>query len=1171
VTGSNSIPEYNPLNYPLQSFDLSDNPSSSTNVQHIRSINDAGRNAPLDDHTFVDDSGDVPFSVSFWINQSSTAAGIQYIMFKGATATGRYEWTIYGSSTSLICRLHGAGSSTDYMQILAGGALSAGSWQHYVLTYDGSTTVNGLNIYKNGSLLSPSRTTNGTYSGMSPSNLALCVGSAFTSTAYGPSASDLIGKLYSIAIWKNRVVSSIEVSALYNAYINGPGGEARSGFISRSPRLMLRELDDLPGSYSTVRRTGDPTRTGALTSNFDDTTSIVFSGSENPVFPSMLPKGSSFRSQAVDIVGQDSDISASLPVRSFQHPNHLHYSPTEAVGPFDENRVMPATDFFLSGTDPDILPGFTSPLRSKIAIEIDITPTSDFTLTRNYSIRNPGTQDRTGFAYFNFADKLWQDVGLRDPVTGGSLEHDVAFNALTTAFPVLSGSQGILSQFVGVFNLANYLIGSATGSLTVFSGADFGGSAYSEDSLVQLRKLMSHACSPSVINGAPFNARYFATSSQILKLEDQKKMLDPMLLEAVSMKMDVEVQCYFTASLADTGRQIARYFMPANNYVFFLYSQKKGYRSSTLTVAESSGSTRSLIASASVSFAHAAATSPTHGPALLFTLTSSNPLYPTNNPVVVQYTGSLDFTFRPGVCSRKWTVSHRPTITSSATEQTRNFQHFWPGGPSAVVFNNESWTFQRKGSLLPTLTIFGTSGSDVDANSRSVLNSYHFRSLGGEVASPISFELDAFSTAGALVSNEDGRVESPYLLMPEDEIILGIEQVPMNFNQNDPENDFTIYQSSSMTIKSNSAKLTLHGSLIRDSREANLSLNQNLSSNSIHEIIGAEPQLDQFQIEPASSYYGSYLDDIVTGSMASPILAGTVFITAGQDQSRRLISRVSLGQAGITGSLQRFVKMNDSTERTYDSCLPSYADFFDGDVNFQVRTVNEVLGIKVQEHELVKWMPGVDDGIVEKGSFFSNQFPFKNNPTRRLSLNGTLASGSSLAGGIYASDLPQFRDYGLYSTYDNYTNFRTSDWAYRVGYSFTNVYDTGGGDRTYVGIHREKAADVLLTAEPNYELELGTYRYGISNLLPEFSSTRWRPDHYGHLRDMLEPRQHSATFDGIKPVKIRFVSGSTNVDPMLTYSQNLSTFATSSMPFFDDDIARNRPDNPDESLVDVIA
>jgi hypothetical protein len=306
--------------------------------------------------------------------------------------------------------------------------------------------------------------------------------------------------------------------------------------------------------------------------------------------------------------------------------------------------------------------------------------------------------------------------------------------------------------------------------------------------------------------------------------------------------------------------------------------------------------------------------------------------------------------------------------------------------------------------------------------------------------------------------------------------------------------------------------------------------------------------------------------------MASPILAGTVFITASQDQSRRLISRVSLGQAGTTGSLQRFVKMSDAAERTYDSCMPSYSDFFNGDANFQVTIVNNVLGVSTQNHELVKWLPGTDDtGMVEKDSFFANQFPFKNNPTRQLALNGTLTSGSDLEGGLYTSDLPQFRDLSSYSAYKNYTNFKTIDWAYRVGYSFTNVY--GIGNEVWEGRHREWAATVGSDPglDDNYLLEFGTYRYGISNVLPEFSSTRWRSDHYGHLRDMLEPRQHSATFDGVKPVKIRFVSGSTNVDPMLTYSQNLSTFATSSMPFFDDDIARNRPDNPDESLVEVIA
>ena len=96
-----------------------------------------------------------------------------------------------------------------------------------------------------------------------------------------------------------------------------------------------------------------------------------------------------------------------------------------------------------------------------------------------------------------------------------------------------------------------------------------------------------------------------------------------------------------------------------------------------------------------------------------------------------------------------------------------------------------------------------------------------------------------------------------------------------------------------MTIKSNSSKITLHGSLIRDSREANLSLNQNLSSDSIHEIIGAEPVLDQFQIEPRSSYYGSYLDEIVTGSMAILNPDGLTFTIYDQDNSRRVIGRTS--------------------------------------------------------------------------------------------------------------------------------------------------------------------------------------------------------------------------------------------------------------------------------------
>jgi hypothetical protein len=98
----------------------------------------------------------------------------------------------------------------------------------------------------------------------------------------------------------------------------------------------------------------------------------------------------------------------------------------------------------------------------------------------------------------------------------------------------------------------------------------------------------------------------------------------------------------------------------------------------------------------------------------------------------------------------------------------------------------------------------------------------------------------------------------------------------------------------------------------------------------------------------------------------------------------------------------------------------------------------------------------------------------------------------------------------------------------------------------------------------------GTFRYGISNIDPEFSSTRWNATSFGQLRDMLEPRLGVTVADGTPPIKIRFISGSAiGVDPNNTHTQNLSTFATSSIPWIDDGLFYNREDNPDETLLIV--
>lgn len=119
-------------------------------------------------------------------------------------------------------------------------------------------------------------------------------------------------------------------------------------------------------------------------------------------------------------------------------------------------------------------------------------------------------------------------------------------------------------------------------------------------------------------------------------------------------------------------------------------------------------------------------------------------------------------------------------------------------------------------------------------------------------------------------------------------------------------------------------------------------------------------------------------------------------------------------------------------------------------------------------------------------------------------------------------------------------------------------------------MHRNSSDNYNSLALKDRPLKNGTFRYGISNVNPEYSSVYCRHDHYGYFRDFLEPRKFFVTPDGLRPVKTKFMSGSDVLfDPTDTHAQNISVFATSSMPFIDDGVARNRSDNPDETLLAI--
>lgn len=1121
VTTSDDTPEFKSIEHSIKSFGFSLGSDTFT-ISHITSVGTDGIPVAYDDHSFTDGSRDIPFSISFWLKLDA-ASGTQYII--GKASLSQSEWSIFLVASGIYVELS-TGTSSHRVRAFKNSVLEASTWYHVAVTYDGSESVSGIKIYIDGDAQDGLGSSSlGTFEGMVKSSVPICLGTIFSNAEAGTvSTNDLNGLLHSVAIWKDRELTSTEIASLYSAYVHGPGGPAKSGFISRSPRLHLRELDDLPGSYPTVRRTGDPTRTGALASSFNDETSIMFSESGSVVFPSMLPKGSSFASQAVDIVGQESDVSASLPIRSFQQPNHLHYSPTEGVGPFNEGRTMSATDFFLSGTDPDILPGFTSPVRSKIKIEIDITPSNSVTLGRNVERRNtaeyqPTSPDNTGFYYYNFVSRDWEQIGATDPATGDSIYFDYAVSDL-------AGEAS--ASFPNQFSFSNITAMAESASLG------------------DIRRQLGYANigTPTIAMGAPQLTKYHATSSQQLRMSDY--ILSPFLLEKISVYFDdVNAQringCYeshSTSFVSDVLKLKSGSIRDIDNYVFFLYRQS---RSNELrdSIADVSGSTRYLVASGSMTFWNSASLSGSsllHGPAFdyEFGMTANN------SYAVGSFTGSISLNLNPAVASAQIIgISRLPDADGIGTKYARNA---WPGGTSLANYQLRESVF----GVQPYIT-----ASDIRAISteNAVIDPRPIRKIGGEssiISDIVESDFSSQNSSGVPQSNV-----SPYLLFPQDELVFGLEagigQPPGAWKSSAITGSF-------LRINSSVCRVILHGSSIKDGVEYPPSLNQNLSSNSVHEIIGAEPQLDQFQIEPISSYHGSYLDEIVTGSMATPIMGGVFFQTTDQDNSRRVISRVSQGQAGTTGSLQRFVKMSDRVERTYDSCLPDIFTF--------VSQSN--IGLTGSDAKIGQGV--FSDGLQEYLKFLPRQFPFTDDPTRFFDPEGelTLLRSDTTSGDDQVFAYRTLADAAAADP-DDVSDARMRDLVFRVGWKITNRRSSLS---PLPLAHRlQNAQDATLSERP---FNSGTFRYGISNVDAEFTSSRWRYDRYGQFRDMLEPRQCVATSAGTRPIRIRFVSGSSLItDPTDTHSQNISVFATSSMPYFDDDIARNRSDNPDESLLAI--
>jgi len=366
----------------------------------------------------------------------------------------------------------------------------------------------------------------------------------------------------------------------------------------------------------------------------------------------------------------------------------------------------------------------------------------------------------------------------------------------------------------------------------------------------------------------------------------------------------------------------------------------------------------------------------------------------------------------------------------------------------------------------------------------------------------------------------------------------------------------------------------------------------------VYETIGNYPVVDQFDVLYVGLLSGTYVDNYMTGSM----LTRNIFLGTLIPGNRSLaFSHVGLEEVKYPADISvlanqnsynlqpwnerakrvRTQKIFSSSERYYDSMPPDPIQsigLLDGNINFLLNPPLIVLG---------------DDTFATyKVIGYNESFPFESKFQKINRLNK-----------------PQY----ITPMYPNSTGLQNvwSDGSFgqpipeqiaKIFFGFGDLnlrFESAGNYYSSNNLLSYREYDAVTI--PGLKLLFGPmlrgWKYGLVDCNPHYTSAIFRRDRYGQLRDMLEQRLNPATlsdpanspvnyFGTIEkpalplgsleetstytvdpPVKVSFVKPAIVANklvyqsrqPDYTWSSNLSPFATSSLPFFDDSVeGRNR-------------
>lgn len=920
------------------------------------------------------------------------------------------------------------------------------------------------------------------------------------------------------------------------------------------PRVEIRKADEAGGKYPSILRTGDGSRKGNLPIFFDDTTTIVYEPaySASISWPSTLPLSGNLRTDFTSsIVTLGKTVKSSV--------GSLNNLPIfiESPGPFKEEgqheQIEGTSDFFLTGTNVrEVGFGMSSKLKSKTIIRIKL-PIASLTQLRSGS---------ASVYYYNVATQNFEEINSASvgPATDGSNLNRTYMAMDTKMFGplgnfALSGANVV--PYYGVKNVSKIR--------------------------VSLFDSLQHQNTASSILADP---AYRPSLNQKLRMSNY--ISHPFVIEKAVIEVPIEAG---TSWFGDRTQ-----IMP--NGPFDNVPDAGGPAVTFGLISSVGADRRDLILSATVI---------PIGDNISGTIT-----FVSNSNTFSALYGFKSFGAASAVVSPDHGSTFSGTVSMPATANVRNNLISY-GAPTPA---NRIWsgsTFRE--SYIGALDPFGR-GSAVEPCGRSI--------FGKEYTAPQITNFNVLSLNRRLFGDAptgssyypeiylfDSNVPSPYVMFPLDDLTISVSKHRPVISVDSNFNSLSVPTGShDFKVATGSIFITLFGSLLKAGVESNDGHNPNATSNAVHEIIGADPILDEYDVFYKDELRDSYITDYVSGSMFvnGPTSRGRWRSSLDSNATVRLThaDRVSDQRRFIYHlvSFRRYAEANSTTERYYDSLVPPIDDiirlgrypsrlygwYLYGTSPREVIVLNldsnQYTGLYA-EHSSNDWSRSfpfepryahLQRSTIQRFfmRFFLGYFWFYYYWGRYYDMNDNIVLkigvGSNLHNIGVDQKYPGPEQVGLKNEIAMKTIFGIGDW--------NNCYNAAAGSTSKLFGATDRPLMIENVLTNSYAgVEIRGWKYGLINANPQYSKNIWRRDHYGQYRDMLEQRVDTKYFitydDSDKSAKnifvrkninyastavvtVRFVNTSGSlVRPEETYSSNLSFEATSSLPYFDG-FVRNR-------------